>query len=90
MLSKLKIHCKYKDNGCKKILDYDKLEIHEEHECEFLLRPCPEKKSGCKVMLKKNELEKHIREECQFSRTECMYCNEKFPRAVLREHLFNC
>ena len=46
------------------MLDYDKLEIHEEHECEFLLKPCPEKKNGCKAMLKKNEVEKHIREEC--------------------------
>lgn len=38
MLSKLKIVCKYKDKGCTKILDYDKLEIHEEHECDFLLK----------------------------------------------------
>ena len=67
MLSKLKIVCKYKDKGCTKILDYDKLEIHEEHECDFLLKSCPEKKNGCKAMLKKNEVEKHLREECQFT-----------------------
>ena len=69
MLSKLLIICKFSENGCQKVLDYDKLEIHEEHECDFLLKPCPEKKLGCKAMLKKNEFEKHIREDCIFAKT---------------------
>lgn len=76
MLSKLKIECKYKDKGCTKVLDYDKLEIHEDHECAFLLKPCSNKKSGCKAMLKKSEIEKHLHEECIHAKQLCMYCNK--------------
>ena len=68
MLCKLKITCKNKSLGCEKILNYDKLEIHEEHECELLKKPCPESAQGCKVMLRKDEIEKHVKEECPFTK----------------------
>lgn len=90
MLSKLKIQCKNKGLGCTKVLNYDKLEIHEEHECEWLKKPCQYKSEGCKAILGVNEIDKHIKEECLYTPMECMYCNEKYPRKDLRDHLFNC
>ncbi len=48
MLSKLKIECRNKDKGCTKVLDYDKFETHEENECEFDTKPCPNHADGCR------------------------------------------
>ena len=90
MLSKLKISCKHKSLGCQKVLDYDKLEIHEEHECDMARKPCPERSAGCKAMLARDEIEKHVKEECPFTKMDCMYCNEKFARRDLRDHLLSC
>ena len=41
MLSVLKLKCKNALNGCNQILDYEKLEIHEEVECEHEYYDCP-------------------------------------------------
>jgi hypothetical protein len=90
MLSKLKITCKNKSLGCEKILDYDKLEIHQDHECQMLKKPCPERGQGCPALLRQDDIEKHIKEECLYTKMECMYCNEKYPRKDLRDHLLNC
>lgn len=35
MLSQLKLTCKNKNDGCNQIINYDKLELHEEVDCEF-------------------------------------------------------
>ena len=35
MLSKLKIKCRNWDNGCQSVIEYEKLEVHEEVECEY-------------------------------------------------------
>lgn len=54
MLSNLKLRCKHAENGCKSILDYDKIEIHEEVECIMKIYDCPEKEFGCMESLKRN------------------------------------
>ena len=47
LLSQLKIRCRNENFGCKEIIDYQKLEIHEEVECEFEFVACPNKEYGC-------------------------------------------
>lgn len=74
MLSNLKLKCKHAENGCKSILDYDKIEIHEEVECIMKIYDCPEKEFGCMERLKRDQVDKHLREDCKFARVECMYC----------------
>lgn len=47
MLSKLKIKCRNWDNGCQSVIEYEKLEVHEEVECEYQEYFCPQKSLGC-------------------------------------------
>ena len=47
MLSKLKLKCRNESAGCHDVLDYNKLETHEEVECMFQLSDCPAKEFGC-------------------------------------------
>jgi len=67
MLSKLRIRCRNEENGCLQILDYEKLEIHEEVECQFELYDCPESDNGCTSKMKKSEIDKHLREKCDYA-----------------------
>ena len=41
MLSKLKLKCRNQESGCNLTVDYDKLEVHEEVECQFEMYECP-------------------------------------------------
>ena len=47
MLSKLKIKCRNQDNGCLSVIEYEKLEVHEEVEWEYQEYFCPQKSLGC-------------------------------------------
>ena len=90
MLSKLKFRCRNHDNGCDEVIDYDKLETHEEFECKFEIYDCPEKKSGCTARMNRGDIEKHLRESCLYSHVECMYCNKKYLKKDIRDHLQEC
>lgn len=74
MLSELKLKCRNVGYGCKAILEYEKLEVHEEVECKFEKIECPNKEYGCPVIINRDQLEKHIRDHCEFHRVECKFC----------------
>ena len=90
MLSELQLKCKNEAGGCTAVLSYGKLETHEERECQFEMAICPNKPDGCNEKLLKSALEKHVKEQCQYTKIECMYCQEKFFRKDIRDHLMNC
>ena len=74
LLASLKITCKYADNGCQEVIDYEKLEIHEKVNCKFAMYDCPEKKNGCKEKMLKGDIESHVENSCRFSKIECGFC----------------
>ena len=84
MLSKLKLKCRNHDNGCGLILDYEKLETHEEVECQFEMYDCPEAEFGCKAKMRRSEIEKHLRESCDYAKIECMYCQKLHLKKNIR------
>lgn len=90
MLTALSVTCRNQENGCRQILDYDKLEIHEEVECPFEIYYCPERWNGCKAKMRRGQIERHLHEECDFVQKECMYCSKKFAKQQLRDHLQEC
>ena len=90
MLSKLKLRCRNTENGCEDVIDYEKLEIHEEVECLYEMYDCPEKEFGCKERMKRGMIDKHLRESCQYAHIECMYCHNKYLKKEIRSHLTEC
>jgi hypothetical protein len=90
MLSKLQLKCRNEANGCSEIIDYEKLEVHEEVECQFEVYDCPESEFGCTAKMKKFEIEKHLREKCVYAKIECMYCQKMYLKKDIRDHLMAC
>lgn len=90
MLSKLKLKCRNHENGCDTIIDYEKLEVHEEVECHYEMYECPEVEFGCPAKMKRSEIEKHLRESCDYAKIECMYCQKLHLKKNIRQHLTTC
>ena len=90
MLSKLKLKCRNQENGCNLIIDYEKLEVHEEVDCQFEMYECPEVEFGCTAKMKRSEIEKHLRENCDYAKIECMYCQKLHLKKNIRQHLTTC
>jgi hypothetical protein len=66
MLSDLKLKCRNEPYGCKQIINYEKLEIHEEVDCQFEKVNCPNIDVGCKAKMSRDVLDLHIKEKCEF------------------------
>lgn len=60
MLSDLKLKCRNEQYGCTEIIDYDKLEVHEEVECKFEKITCPNSDVGCKAKISRDQLNTHV------------------------------
>lgn len=60
MLSKLKIKCRNQDNGCLSVIEYEKLEVHEEVECEYQEYFCPQKSLGCLIKMMRTDISRHL------------------------------
>jgi hypothetical protein len=90
LLSQLKIKCRNEEHGCEEIVSYEKLEVHEEVECEYEFVPCQNKEYGCTQTIRREHMKKHLEEQCVYNKVKCMYCNKKFTRLEIRNHLTNC
>ena len=71
----MKIKCRNEEHGCEEIVPYEKLEVHEEVECEYEFVPCPNKEYGCTEIIRREFVKKHMEEQCLYNKVKCMYCN---------------
>ncbi|CAF1530673.1 unnamed protein product [Adineta ricciae] len=76
LLSKLKLTCQYKPNGCMLLIPYESLEKHELSECLFRLTQCSE----CSKEMLYNELENHQSNDCSPKELTCLKCNSVYYR----------
>ncbi|CAD8098893.1 unnamed protein product [Paramecium sonneborni] len=85
LLSKLKISCKYQDNGCKEVISYDNREIHFESKCEYKLINC--KYCLCKILQRDSQT--HL-SECEQRPIKCMWCSKIFSYFDHLNHSDKC
>ena len=70
ILSKLKLHCRHKSDGCILLIPYEALEKHELQECQYRLTQCP----GCLQEMFKKDFDIHEQEGCQSVELTCLKC----------------
>ncbi|CAF1296636.1 unnamed protein product [Didymodactylos carnosus] len=81
MLSKLKIECFYKQNGCPEELNYEALEQHE-LDCQYQLKQC----RGCNQVLLRKEIEEH-ENICDFIQIQCQLCGVTHQRQTPHQQI---
>ncbi|CAF1011521.1 unnamed protein product [Adineta steineri] len=88
LLSRLNIHCRNASFGCTAILSYDKLELHEKSQCQYLTQRC----SDCDqlVLLSKFNEHQQTTELCVPQPIKCTICQTYFPKALLQNHFYQC
>ena len=87
LLDNLKISCENSSKGCNEKFFYHNKEGYEEHlaeKCFYVDVSCPNYKCGRKC-LKKN-LDSHMK-ECGLEELNCDYCNQKFARNLMEDHI---
>ncbi|CAK74299.1 unnamed protein product (macronuclear) [Paramecium tetraurelia] len=85
LLSKLKISCKYQNNGCKQAIWYESKEKHYEKECEYKAIIC----QYCFEIFLKMESETHF-EKCQYKPKKCKWCSKSFSYYKHQKHQDDC
>ncbi|CAF0755332.1 unnamed protein product [Didymodactylos carnosus] len=71
LLSKLKLDCRHKSQGCAAAIPYEALEQHELQQCDYRIRQCP----GCKQEMLKKDLDLHEQEGCELVELTCLKCD---------------
>ena len=82
---RLKVYCKFKENGCDKTVEWSKLENHCTS-CDYRSVECPNKTYGCEEIVLYKNITDHVTNCCQFSPVVCEYCQEPVIRRDLQEH----
>ena len=82
ILSRLKIYCKYLENGCNKEIFYENIIIHEK-ECDYQIVICNNK--DCNFQDKLFNYKKH-KEICPFENLNCQWCKDNFKRFEIEDH----
>lgn len=79
LLSKLKIYCAYRNNGCQEICNYDNLENHEQI-CQFEHVPC----SVCRMRISQRESidNKHDIRQC-FSHVQQVHTDKQVQAQLI-------
>ena len=77
LLQKLKLKCKNYEKGCLEVLNYDKVEGHEQI-CLYNLVKC-EAYKFCRVKLPKMEIQAHV-DKCVFKSVMCRKCRKWYMR----------
>lgn len=82
LLRKLKLKCKYSENGCQEQIDYDFLAEHEKN-CEYHKKKC----HGCKEKILKKDYESHVC-QCEMISIVCGDCGNEMTRKDFQLHNF--
>jgi hypothetical protein len=85
LLSKLKLTCQNKSNGCEILIPYEALEKHQLHECLFRLTQC----SDCSEQILFKDLQDHQNEDCSPKKLNCLKCNTNYQQKEGHQH-FEC
>ena len=86
LLSKLKISCKNKDNGCKESIDYQSIYLHES-QCLYALEICHN--IDCGLQMTKLDYINH-RDICPHLIVPCQFCNELLKNRDREAHELEC
>ncbi|CAF3607475.1 unnamed protein product [Rotaria sordida] len=88
LLSRVKIHCRNAPFGCSEVLAYDSLERHENVECKYLTRTCPE----CMKLILVSEFIEHIQVagNCIPCPIRCTICKAFIEKTEFRNHFNEC
>ncbi|CAF1051250.1 unnamed protein product [Adineta steineri] len=82
LLTKLKIECENKLNGCNDILSYEFIEKHQNEQCQYKMKCC----RGCQKEILEKDLYQHER-NCGKVRIECKRCNQVYKQKQKHEQL---
>lgn len=74
ILSKLRLNCRNKLNGCSSVCFYEALEKHEQQECVYRLIQCP----GCLKEILQKDSESHATDECLSKEITCFKCGSVY------------
>ncbi|CAF0809666.1 unnamed protein product [Didymodactylos carnosus] len=80
LLSKLEVDCRYKSNGCSKIMYYELLEEHED-ECQYQMKQC----KGCEQSILLKDLVNH-EDECGMVDVICYKCQTIYKQKEMKYH----
>ncbi|CAF0889167.1 unnamed protein product [Rotaria sp. Silwood1] len=88
LLSRVKIQCRNASFGCSEVLAYDSLERHENVECKYLTRTCPE----CMKLILVSEFTEHIQVpgNCMPCPIRCTICQSFIEKTEFRNHFNEC
>jgi hypothetical protein len=88
LLSRLNIHCRNFEFGCKQIVCYDQLESHENIKCEYLSQQC----LVCDKLVLASKLSEHqqIRGLCIPCPIKCIIYQNDIEKSIFREHFDEC
>ncbi|CDW72964.1 traf-type zinc finger family protein [Stylonychia lemnae] len=89
MLSELIFQCKNQQFGCESQVNYDKIEDHEQNECQFEYLQCQAHDDGCEMKLTRKDMIIH-QKNCVFMPISCEYCNKPVKRRESEAHYKIC
>jgi hypothetical protein len=75
LLSELRVSCKNKAEGCIEELSLEKVEEHENMECQFEIIACAGAGDGCQELLSKRDMQVH-EQSCQLIPVQCKFCKK--------------
>ncbi|UJR10254.1 hypothetical protein I4U23_014464 [Adineta vaga] len=82
LLSKIKIECENKVNGCEEILSYESLEKHQNYGCQYKMKNC----RGCQKEMLEKDLNQHER-TCGKVKIECQRCHRTYKQKRKHEQM---
>lgn len=88
LLSHLNIRCRNSTLGCTQIVPYDRLEYHQNIECQYLSQKCME--CNQLVLLLKFEEHQRIVGLCRPSPIKCTICEGFISKNDFCDHFYNC
>ncbi|CAF0845248.1 unnamed protein product [Adineta ricciae] len=82
LLSKFKIECENKINGCEQVSTYETLERHQNAECQYKMKTC----RGCEKNVLEKEFLQHER-SCGQVKIECTRCKRVYKQKQKHEQM---
>ncbi|CAF0816032.1 unnamed protein product [Adineta steineri] len=87
-LDRLKIYCRNSKFGCKQILPYNSLKLHETISCKYLSERCSE--CGQLILISKRDEHYEIPGLCIQHPIKCTICQTYIEKPLFKDHFHEC
>ncbi|CAF3679636.1 unnamed protein product [Adineta steineri] len=87
-LDHLNIYCRNSKFGCKQILHYNSLELHETVDCEYPSERCSE--CDQLILISKRDEHYEIPELCTPRPVKCTSCQTYIEKVLFKDHFLKC